>query len=90
MNPKNHVYTKLNKKIKRKLLNLETPHGFSGIKSTEKVTIEYQYLQLHRDSHNVEVCYCIVHRKQVHSCRSEEAFDQKRCEMKAEGRGDGS
>jgi hypothetical protein len=28
--------------------------------------------------------------KQVHSCRSEDALAQKRCEIKAEGRGDGS
>jgi hypothetical protein len=27
---------------------------------------------------------------QVHSCRSEDALAQKRCEIKAEGRGDGS
>jgi hypothetical protein len=28
--------------------------------------------------------------KQVHSCRSEDALAQKRCEINAEGRGDGS
>jgi hypothetical protein len=28
--------------------------------------------------------------EQVHSCRSKDAFAQKRCEIKAEGRGDGS
>jgi hypothetical protein len=28
--------------------------------------------------------------KKVHSCRSEDALAQKRCEIKAEGRGDGS
>jgi hypothetical protein len=28
--------------------------------------------------------------KQVHSCRSEDALAQKRCEIKAEGRGDAS
>jgi hypothetical protein len=42
--------------------------------------------------------YCMIsdgigrrqEQKQVHSCRSEDALPQKRCEIKAEGRGDGS
>jgi hypothetical protein len=32
----------------------------------------------------------VIEIKQVHSCRSEDALAQKRCEIKAEGRGDGS
>jgi hypothetical protein len=36
------------------------------------------------------VAYYHITKKQVHSCRSEDALAQKRCEIKAEGRGDGS
>jgi hypothetical protein len=34
--------------------------------------------------------HCFSISIQVHSCRSEDALAQKRCEIKAEGRGDGN